>query len=163
MRYYGIIKNDTSAGEGVCVSFFVQGCPNRCPGCHNPDSWDFNGGKEFTVDTLKDILNALNANGVQRNFCVMGGEPLCDENKFLTNLVITEVRKQYPDIIIYVWTGYKYEDLIQDGTMRHILELSDYLIDGPYVQELRDITLPMRGSSNQRIIKLHEEKENDNG
>jgi anaerobic ribonucleoside-triphosphate reductase activating protein len=89
MRYAGIIKNDIAAGEGVNVTFFTQGCPFHCVGCHNPQTWDFLGGKEFTADTLKEIINDLNANGVQRNLSIMGGEPLCAENLFITDLVIT--------------------------------------------------------------------------
>ena len=160
MRYAGIIKNDVAAGKGVCVTFFVQGCSQHCPGCHNPQTWDFNGGYAFTQDTMDNIIKALNANGVQRNFCVMGGEPLHPDNLFLTNLVISEVRKKYPDIKIYVWTGYLYEDLLakQEKLLQNIFSNIDVLIDGPFIKEQRDITLPMRGSKNQRIIELKENK-----
>ena len=161
MRYYGIIKNDVTAGEGVCVSFFTQGCPHRCKNCHNPDSWDFNGGKEFTQETLTEIIKAIKANGVMRNFCVMGGEPLCPQNQFLTYLVIKEVKERYPDVKIYIWTGYTLESLPKDSRTTQILDMTDYLIDGPYIDELRDITLPMRGSSNQRIIDLTSVKKYD--
>ena len=159
MQYYGIIKNDVTAGQGVCVSFFVQGCPHRCPGCHNPDSWDFDGGKEFTLNTLKEINDAIGANGVIRNLCIMGGEPLCPENQFLTYLVITEVKKKYPDIKVYIWTGYEFKDLKKDeNRIKQILDNTDFVIDGPFIQELRDITLAMRGSSNQRIYqKINDE------
>ena len=156
MRYAGIIRNDISAGEGVCVTFFLQGCDLHCPGCHNQQTWDFDGGYEFTQETLDNIISALSANGVQRNFCVMGGEPLHENNLFLTNLVITEVKKHYPDIKIYLWTGYKYEQLVdkQEKLLQNILKNINILIDGPFVLEQRDITLPMRGSKNQRIIPL---------
>lgn len=159
MQYYGIIKNDVTAGQGVCVSFFVQGCPHRCPGCHNPDSWNFDGGKEFTPNTLKEINDAIGANGVIRNLCIMGGEPLCPENQFLTYLVITEVKKKYPDIKVYIWTGYEFKDLKKDeNRIKQILDNTDFVIDGPFIQELRDITLAMRGSSNQRIYqKINDE------
>lgn len=154
MQYYGIIKNDVTAGQGVCVSFFVQGCPHRCPGCHNPDSWDFDGGKEFTPNTIAEILEAIGANGIERNLCIMGGEPLCPENQFLTYLVITEVKKKYPDIKVYIWTGYKLEELQKDvSRIKQIFEFTDFIIDGPFIQELRDITLAMRGSSNQRVFQ----------
>lgn len=157
MRYAGIIKNDVAAGNKVCVTFFVQGCARHCPGCHNPETWDFDGGYEFTQETLNKILDALKANGVQRNFAVMGGEPLHPDNLFLTNLVISEVRKKYPDIKIYLWTGYLYKDLIDkpEKLLQNIFDNIDVLIDGPYIQEQRDITLPMRGSKNQSIITLH--------
>ena len=157
MRYAGIIKNDVAAGNKVCVTFFVQGCAQHCPGCHNPETWGFNGGYEFTQDTLNKILEAITANGVQRNFAVMGGEPLHPNNLFLTNLVISEVRQKYPNIKIYLWTGYLYKDLIdkQEKLLQNILNNVDVLIDGPFIQEQRDITLPMRGSKNQSIITLH--------
>ena len=112
MRYSGLILNDISAADGLCVSFFTQGCPHRCPGCHNPETWSFDGGKEFTFDTLKEIINGLTAQGIQRNLCVMGGEPLCDENVFLTYLVLSEVKAKVPEAKIYLWTGYTYEELI---------------------------------------------------
>ncbi len=156
MRYAGIIKEDLAAAPGLSVSFFTQGCPHHCPKCHNPETWDFNGGKEFTPEVIDDICKALMAHGIQRNFCIMGGEPLCAENLFLTALVIKEVKKRMPYIKIYVWTGYTYEELknFSDYKIKYILNTIDYLIDGPYIDELRDITLPMRGSSNQRIIDL---------
>jgi anaerobic ribonucleoside-triphosphate reductase activating protein len=156
MKYAGIIKNDMSAAPGVSVSFFTQGCPHRCRGCHNPETWDFEKGKEFTNDTLNDIITALTANGIERSLAVMGGEPLCQENSFLTYLVIKTVKEKLPNTKVYVWTGYYYEDLLKkhDPRIAQILELTDVLIDGPYVEKLRDITLPMRGSSNQSIIDL---------
>ena len=156
MKYAGIIKNDMSAAPGVSVSFFTQGCPHRCRGCHNPETWDFEKGKEFTNDTLNDIITALTANGIERSLAVMGGEPLCQENSFLTYLVIKTIKEKLPNTKVYVWTGYYYEDLLKkhDPRIAQILELTDVLIDGPYVEQLRDITLPMRGSSNQSIIDL---------
>ena len=156
MKYAGIIRNDVAAGQGVNVTFFVQGCEQHCEGCHNPETWDFNGGYEFTQATLDDIINSLKANGVQRNFSIMGGEPLHPQNEFLTNLIITEVKKVYPNIKISLWTGYIYEDLLQkhDKILDNILSNIDVLIDGPFIKEQRDITLEKRGSRNQRIIEL---------
>lgn len=158
MRYAGIIKNDIAAAPGVCVSFFVQGCPIRCKGCHNPEAQDFNGGKEFSQNVIDDLKKALFANGIERTLCIMGGEPLCAENLFLTELVIREIRKDFPNIKIYVWTGYLYETLqaSSNKSLKYILSTIDTLIDGPYIEEQRDITLPMRGSRNQRIIDLKE-------
>lgn len=160
MRYAGIIKNDIAAGPKVNVTFFVQGCPNHCPGCHNPETWAFDGGKEFTNDTLTEIIESLTANGVQRNFSLMGGEPLCDENIFLTYLIITTIREKFPDITISLWTGYTYEQLKEKNNkkIKLIFEKIDYLIDGPYIQAQRDIGLKMRGSRNQRIIDMKEER-----
>lgn len=113
MKYAGLIKNDIAAGEGVNVSFFVQGCPLHCTGCHNPETWDFNGGKEFTEEVIKEIINSISANDIQRNFSLMGGEPLCKENLELTCQLISIVKTTYPNIKIYLWTGYTYEQLME--------------------------------------------------
>ena len=158
MRYAGLIKNDTAAAPGICVTFFVQGCPLRCPGCHNPESWDFDGGKEFTPEVLDEIISGLTANNINRTLCIMGGEPLCSENLFLTTLIIKEVRQQKPNVKIYLWTGYTYEELLSKKTsnpkLEYVLDNIDCLIDGPFIREEKDITLQMRGSRNQRIIYL---------
>ena len=158
MRYAGLLRNDLAAAPGVSVTFFTQGCPHRCPGCHNPETWDFKGGKEFTHQVLINIYEALAANGVERSFCIMGGEPLCEENAFLTSLVLINVKKYFPNVKTYLWTGYYYEDLVKstDPRIKTVLRLTDVLIDGPYIEAKRDVTLPMRGSSNQSIINLKE-------
>ena len=160
MRYAGLIKNDFSAAPGVSVTFFTQGCPHHCYGCHNPETWDFQGGKEFTPNILEEIVEALTANGINRSLCIMGGEPLCQENLFLTNLIVKYVRDKLDNILIYVWTGYTYEEIlnIHDAHLTNIMNEIDYLIDGPFIQELKDLTLPMRGSSNQTIIKIDKSK-----
>ena len=156
MRYAGLNKNDLAAAPGISVSFYTQGCPHKCSGCQNPETWDFNGGKEFTPQVLNEIVEALTANGIKRSLCIMGGEPLCEANQFLTLLVISHVREKLPGVKIYIWTGFYYENLLQMQTphLTKILELTDVLVDGPYIEAKRDITLPMRGSSNQSIIEL---------
>lgn len=155
MRYADLIKNDVVNGQGVCVSFWVQGCAIRCEGCHNASLWEFNGGKEFTPAVLNELLDAISANGITRNFSILGGEPLCEENLFLTHMVIQEVRKKYPDIKIFLWTGYYYDGLNQNNPhIAYILDNIDYLIDGPYMASKRDISLPLRGSSNQSVIDM---------
>ena len=158
MNYSGLILNDITAAPGLCVSFFTQGCPHRCKGCHYPETWSFEGGLEFTSDTLNEIINGLTAQDIQRNLCIMGGEPLCDENAFLTYLVVKEVKEKVPEAKIYIWSGYTYEELKSKHhpKIREILETIDFLIDGPYIEEERDVTLEMRGSRNQRIIDLSE-------
>lgn len=153
MRYAGIIKNDFSAAPGTSVTFFTQGCPHKCEGCHNPETWDFEGGEEVTHDTILEVIEAITANGLHRNLCIMGGEPLCQENQFLTNLIINSVKEKLPDTKIYLWTGYCLENLdLNNNRIKSILEQVDCLIDGPYDKTKRDITLFMRGSSNQRIL-----------
>ena len=157
MKYSGVIYNDITAAPGLCVTFFAQGCPHKCHGCHNPETWDFNGGQDFNQEVLDNIIKGLTSEGIQRNFCIMGGEPLADENLFLTLLLVNEVREKCPNASIYIWTGYIYEELKNNSNnhLQQILSKIDYLIDGPYKEELRDITLEMRGSSNQRIIELY--------
>ena len=154
MRYAGIIPNDLSAAPGVCVTFFTQGCPHHCPGCHNPETWDYEGGKEFEGNTIERIEQYLTANGIHRDLCIMGGEPLCPENQFLTLLICNTIKDKLPDTKIYIWTGYTLEEPNKDSNTRisQILEKTDAIIDGPYIAAERDITLPMRGSRNQRIL-----------
>ena len=153
MRYAGIIKNDFYAAPGTSVTFFTQGCPHKCEGCHNPETWDFEGGEEVTHDTILEIIKAITANGLHRNLCIMGGEPLCPENQFLTNLIINSVKEKLPDTKIYLWTGYYLEDLdMSNNRIKSILEQVDCIIDGPYDKTKRDVSLFMRGSSNQRIL-----------
>ena len=157
MKYAGIIKNDFAAAPGTCVTFFTQGCPHKCAGCHNPETWDFNGGKEFEGNTIEEIIEALTANGIHRNLCIMGGEPMCAENQFLTLLVIKSVKERLPDTKVYLWTGYTLDELLNTNVgskTEAILELCDTIIDGRYDNTQRDITLFMRGSANQRIINV---------
>ena len=158
MRYAGIIKNDFSAAPGVSVTFYTQGCPHHCFGCHNPETWDFEGGKEFTPEVIDEILEALTANNIMRSLAIQGGEPLCVENEFLTLLIVKAVKEKFPDIKIYIWTGYYFNSLPNTPYIKQILELTDCLIDGPYIEEERDITLPMRGSRNQNIIYFDNNK-----
>ena len=157
MRYAGIIPNDFAAAPGVCTTFFVQGCPIRCPGCYNSETWDFEGGKEFNTEVLNKLEKDLLANGINRTLRIMGGEPLCQENLFLTTMIITEMKHRLPDLKIWIWTGYEYKDILKEESnpkIKHILETVNGLVTGPFIQSLRDITLPMRGSSNQEIISL---------
>ena len=152
MKYAGIIPNDLSAAPGVCVTVFVQGCPHHCPGCHNPETWDFGGGVEFAGNTIDKICDYLQANGIHRDLCIMGGEPLCPENQFLTLLITNTVKQRLPATKIYIWTGYVLDTIIGTNKVDQILQNTTAVIDGPYIEAQRDITLSMRGSSNQRIL-----------
>ena len=159
MRYAGIIKNDFAAAPGVCVSFFTQGCPHHCEGCHNPETWNPEGGYEFTNQTLSTVLDSLEANGIHRNLCIMGGEPLCPDNQFLTLMLVNEVKEKIPKTKIYIWTGYTLDELKKSsniGRIQQILSKCEMIIDGRFIENLRDITLEMRGSSNQNIIKCED-------
>ena len=153
MRYNSIIPNDVTNGEGVCVSFFVQGCPHHCEGCFNPETWDFDGGTEFTEETKWELIKLIGANGIQRNFSVLGGEPLATKNLEMTEKIITAVRAAYPHIKIYVWTGFLFKDLVNstDKKIDSILSKIDFLIDGTFDESKKDLSLKLRGSSNQNI------------
>lgn len=146
-KYNTIIKNDTVNGKGVCVSFWVQGCPHHCKGCFNPETWSFKGGIPYTGKTKTEILEAISANGIQRNFSILGGEPLASENLDMVDDIVRTVRAAYPDIKIYLWTGYDFEKIPNFTLFNYI----DVIIDGNFVEELKDLSLKLRGSSNQRI------------
>lgn len=155
IRYAKIMENDVVDGKGICVSFWTQGCPHRCKGCHNPQTWDFNGGLEESKAVLiKRVLDLLLKNGVKRNLSILGGEPLCPENKSFISDLVKCVRQEHNDIKIFIWTGYKIEDLDlkNDTELREIMYAIDTLIDGPFIESMRDITLPLRGSTNQRVL-----------
>lgn len=152
MRVASLIKNDTVNGEGVCVSLWVQGCPHHCKGCHNPEQWDFNGGEYKNNDMLlEEIYNAISANGIQRNFSILGGEPLAPQNINDTYYILWEVKQRFPSIKTFVWTGYTLEQL-KEMYKETLLENVDVLIDGPFIKAERDVTLKFRGSKNQRIL-----------
>lgn len=175
MRYAGIINNDVVNGIGVCVSFWSQGCPHRCPGCHNPGTWDFNSGIEGNDQEIIDhIIDLIYKNNVQRNLSILGGEPLCKENIEFTHNLILSVKRIYKNNKIYVWTGYTYQDIVvlcgdkssilsEDlrQKLSEIMNNIDILVDGKFEKELRDITLPFRGSSNQRIIDVKKSLKNN--
>lgn len=152
MRIAGLTKNDTTNGEGICVSLWVQGCPHHCKGCHNPESWDFNGSEYKNNDILlEEIYDAISANGIQRNFSILGGEPLAPQNINDTYYILWEVKQRYPSIKTFVWTGYTLEQL-KEMYKDTLLENVDVLIDGPFIKAERDVTLKFRGSKNQRIL-----------
>lgn len=156
MRYAGIINNDVVNGYDVCVSFWCQGCPFHCEGCHNKHTWDFDGGFQKNDDELiKDVIERINRNGIHRNLSILGGEPLCEQNAPFVASLIKEVKKVYPKIEIYIWTGYEFENLLRPSkTLLSILRQTNIIVDGKFEIEHRDISLPFRGSSNQRIIDV---------
>lgn len=155
MRYAGIIYDDTAAAPGLCLTFFTQGCPIHCPGCHNPETWNPDGGHEFTPEVLQRVVDGITANGVTRNLCIMGGEPFAPYNIFLTHLIIKTVKEAHPDAKVFIWTGYYLDDLpTTNPHVRAILDLTDCVVEGPFEINKRDVTLKMRGSSNQKITWL---------
>lgn len=159
---YGTIKpTDIANGEGVRVSLFVSGCTHHCPGCFNYVTWDFNYGKPFTKETEDEILNLLSRNYID-GLSLLGGEPMepCNQ-RCLVNLV-DRFKEKYPNKTLWVYTGYTYdEDLIPGGkayceVTDKILDQCDVMVDGEFVESLKDISLKFRGSSNQRILNIRE-------
>ena len=164
IRVAGLNKNDVVNGEGVSVSLFLQGCHFHCKGCHNPEAWDFEGGDAWYEDELiQTIIDAIAANGIQRNLSILGGEPLdTDDKREFCKQLIYKTKDRYPDIKIVIWTGYTLENLQKENNTDYILKNIDYLIEGPFILEERDITLKWRGSRNQNIINMKTgEIEND--
>ena len=152
----GIYWDDTAAAPGISLSVYFSGCHFHCPGCHNPEAQNFDYGEEYTTDIRQEIMEKLNKNGVMRTLCILGGEPLNEENIGDVLNLIGWCKLDYPDLKIYVWTGYTLEELEErdDDDVRAVLRNITFLIDGRYEQDKRDITLPLRGSSNQRILYM---------
>ena len=151
------MPNDFINGIGVSVSYWAQGCPHQCSGCHNPETWDFNGGKPLPANIIEQLKEAITANGIQRNFSILGGEPLAEENKETVLQILQAIRESFPDITICLWTGYTLEELqnMNDSTISNILSSINVLIDGRYEQDQRDVSLMLRGSRNQKIHILN--------
>lgn len=157
MRYAALKENDIVNGEGVVVSLFMQGCPHHCHGCFNQETWDPQGGKEIDINKLiAEIEDAISANGVIRNFSILGGEPFAPYNVRYTYYIVSQIREKYPNIKIYIWTGYYFDDIKDNEWVRNIIQDIDYIIDGPFEEDKKDITLKLRGSSNQHIIDIKE-------
>lgn len=135
--------------------FGFSGCVHHCPGCHNPETWSFDGGHEIDEQELyKKVLDNICANGIQRNLSLLGGEPLCEQNVNQAVRLLQYVKEEYPNIKTFVWTGYRLEELknMYGYDFLNVIENIDTLIEGRFIQEQRDITLELRGSRNQRIL-----------
>lgn len=149
MRYLDIKTSDICNGEGLRVSLWVSGCTRGCTGCHNPQSWDFNSGKEFTEETYKFLVKTLTT-GVKRGLTITGGDPLDPKNYQDTLALCAQLKKDIPDLNIWVYTGLYYDELVDQGKTE-IFDYIDVMVDGRYEEELKDTTLEWRGSSNQAI------------
>lgn len=165
--YYGKIReNDIANGTGVRVTLFVSGCRNHCKNCFQPETWDFNYGVPYTAETEAHILESLSRPYIQ-GLTLLGGEPMEPENQRVLVQLLRKVRSIHPEKDIWCYTGYTIEQLQDTHSRCHcevtdeFLSLIDVLVDGRFVDELRDITLKFRGSSNQRIIDMRKEKKNE--
>lgn len=159
MNYANIKKYDIADGPGVRVSLFVSGCRHHCKGCFNSEAWDFEYGRPYTAETEAEILEALKP-GYIAGLTLLGGEPFEPENQVELVTLLRKVRETYPEKSIWSYTGFVYDkDLVPGGraytdVTDEMLSYLDVLVDGPFVEELKDITLQFRGSSNQRILKM---------
>lgn len=159
MNYAAIKKNDIANGEGVRVSLFVSGCTHGCKGCFNREAWDFAYGAPFTEETEAELLTALSPDYVN-GLTLLGGEPFEPENQKVLIGFLRKVREKFPGKDVWCYTGYVMdEELLKESRARcgvtdQMLSMIDVLVDGKFVEELKDISLPFRGSRNQRVINV---------
>lgn len=148
IRIAGKVDDSIVDGPGIRYTIFFQGCPHHCPGCHNPETHDFNGGH---IEEIEDIINEIKKNPLLLGVTISGGEPFSQKEELLT--LVKEIRKTNLNIMVY--TGYTFENLINsDSITKEILSNIDYLVDGPFILKERDLELIFRGSRNQRYIDV---------
>lgn len=147
-----IIEQTMADGPGLRISIYCAGCPHHCKGCHNPNSWNIGNGRIVSVDELMKVILADEFS----NVTFTGGDPLFQVEAFtsLAKRIKAETKKT-----IWCWTGYLYEDILEDKRLSMILPYIDVLVDGPFIESQKDTTLYFRGSSNQRVIYLKEKSE----
>lgn len=149
MRYHNITKDDMLNGDGLRVVLWVAGCDHCCKGCQNPLTWDPDGGLPFDDAAKQEIFDQLDKSYIS-GITFSGGDPLHNANRLGVRALITEIKEKYPDKTIWVYTGSKWEDIWHYPIMKNV----DVVVDGEYVQELRDTKLLWKGSSNQRVIDV---------
>ena len=155
MNYSQLIACDIANGEGIRTSLFVSGCPIHCPGCFNQEAQDQAFGKPFDDKAKQKIFKELEHDWC-RGVSFLGGEPLSklsDNRKVIIELA-KEIREKFPDKTIFLWSGYLFEEILEDKDMKGILDYIDILIDGPFIEENKDLSLKWRGSSNQHIVNV---------
>lgn len=166
MNYATIKWRDVSNGPGVRVSLYVSGCRNHCKGCFNPETWDFNYGQPFTKQTEEQIIKELAPEYI-KGFTLLGGDPFEPENQVVLAPFLTRLREIYPQKSFWCFTGYDYERDLLTGKLGNgdlvmeILSCLDVLVDGKFVEELKDLNLKFKGSSNQRTILVQESLKRD--
>ena len=160
--HYGEIKNcDIANGNGIRVTLFVSGCRNQCHNCFQPETWDFDYGEEFTVERERELLDMLEPSYID-GLTLLGGDPFEPENQRALLPLLQKLKSRYDNKTVWAYTGFTLEELADADcrgcceVTKQLLELTDVLVDGRYIEEKRDISLRFRGSSNQRIIDMAE-------
>lgn len=155
MKYSDIKLWDVINGEGVRVSIFVSGCEHKCKGCFNPETWDCNYGSEWTPEIEDKILDYIDKYSITiRGLSVLGGDPTYPSNVSVLSKFFDKFNKRFPDKTIWIWSGYRIEEIVKDKDMLDMIKKCDVLVDGRYMEQLKDLNLLFRGSSNQRIIEI---------
>lgn len=157
MRYNKIRKMDISNGPGVRISIFMQGCVFNCKNCFNPETHDFNGGKEFTDDTIERILELCDQDYIA-GLSILGGEPMHPKNIEGTTKLAKAFKEKFPNKTIWSWSGFLFDRDLKD---KEVMKYIDVLVDGQYKDELHDFRLEWRGSSNQRVIDVQKSLKNN--
>ena len=157
MKYNVIRKMDISNGPGVRVSVFFQGCEFHCKNCFNPETWSFDGGKEFTQESIDQVMDLCGKDYI-KGLSILGGEPMHPKNIEATTKLAKEFKEKYPDKNLWVWSGFKFDEDLKD---KEVVKYIDVLVDGRYVDELHDPTLKWKGSSNQRVIDVQQSLKSD--
>lgn len=148
LRFHNITKDDMNNGKGLRVVLWLSGCEHHCKGCQNPQTWDLNSGIEFDKTAKAELFSALDKNWIQ-GLTLSGGDPYHEKNREGVRALLNEFRDRYGDTKdVWMYTGYKFDDI--DSNM---LELVDVIVDGEYIEELRDVSLEWRGSSNQKVYE----------
>ena len=158
MRYNKIRKMDISNGPGVRVSIFMQGCTFNCKQCFNPETHDFEGGKEFNEETIDRVIELCNNENIS-GLSILGGEPLHPKNVEGTTKLVKAFKEKLPDKDVWIWSGFTFDGELKD---KEVMKYTDVLVDGRYVDELRNPTLKWRGSENQRVIDVQKSLSNSN-
>ena len=149
MKYLNILDCDIADGEGVRVTLFVSGCSHHCKGCHNPESWNPDNGKEFTEEVKEKLFKLIDRPYID-GLTLSGGDPLFCSNLIDVEKLCAEFKQRFPNKTIWLYTGFTIEEIRALKVLRYV----DVVVDGRFEIDKRDITLPFRGSSNQRIVKL---------
>lgn len=160
MNIAGVKKLEVENGTGIGLSLFVSGCPHKCKGCHNEQAWDKFYGEQYKHSHLEEIIKFYKDYKYVKRFTVLGGEPLWGDNAEYVASIIRTVKLNHPHISIWVYTGYTFEELKKNGKLKFLKDV-DFLVDGRFVAEQKDISIKFRGSKNQRILNVKESlKEN---